>query len=82
VDVRSSGAKGDNAGVFMKTDGNEIQGILVLAAEARELAIVNIVGNIQPEQIRKLSGMRLPGISEAGKAMEKAKPRTQKKDDE
>jgi hypothetical protein len=82
VDVRSSGAKGDNAGVFMKTDGNEIQGILVLAAEARELAIVNIVGNIQPEQIRKLSGMGLPGLSEAGKAMEKAKPRTQKKDDE
>ena len=82
VDVRSSDSRGDNAGVFMKTDGNEIQGILVLAAEPRELTLVNIVGNIQPEQIRKLSGMGLPGLSEAGKAVDRAKPRTQKKDDE
>jgi hypothetical protein len=89
VDVRSSDGSGDNAGVYFKTDGNEIQGILVMAAEPRELAIVNIVGNIRPEQIRKLGGIGLPGLQEAGKAITKAteskkeiKKEPKKKDDD
>ncbi|MFN7922364.1 MAG: DUF4252 domain-containing protein [Bryobacteraceae bacterium] len=73
VDVRSQEGKGDNAGVYLKTDGNEIQGILVIAAEPRELTVVNIVGTIQPEQLRKLGGVvGLPGIKEASEAVGKA----------
>ncbi len=83
VDVRSSG-KGDNAGVYMKSDGNEIQGIVVIAAEPRELTFVNIVGNIHPDQLRKLSKLGLPGLSEAAKAAGKAESKgaAKGKDDE
>ncbi len=83
VDVRSSG-KGDNAGVYMKTDGNEIQGLVVVAAEPRELTLVNVVGNIHPDQLRKLGGLNLPGLSDAAKAMRKAETKgsTKAKDDE
>jgi hypothetical protein len=56
VDVRSSKKGGDNAGVYMKTDGNQILGIVVIAAEPKELTIVNVVGAIDPEKLRELGG--------------------------
>lgn len=55
VDVRSRKG-GDNAGVFFKTDGKEITGLVVIAAEPKELTMVNIIGTIDPENIRDLSG--------------------------
>lgn len=66
VDVRSNKPGGDNAGVFFKTDGKEIQGIVVLAAEPKEFTVVSIVGNIQPEQLKDLSGkFGVPDLGEA-----------------
>ncbi|MBI1790467.1 MAG: DUF4252 domain-containing protein [Acidobacteria bacterium] len=56
VDVRSAKPGGDNAGVYMKTDGNQILGIVVIAAEPKELTVVNIVGALDPENLRELSG--------------------------
>ncbi|MBK5294467.1 MAG: DUF4252 domain-containing protein [Acidobacteriia bacterium] len=55
VDVRSSKG-GDNAGVYIKTDGKQILGIVVLAAEPKELTLVEIKGSIDPEQLRELGG--------------------------
>lgn len=55
VDVRSRKG-GDNAGVYFKTDGKEITGLVVISAEPKELTVVNIIGIIDPENIRDLSG--------------------------
>jgi hypothetical protein len=56
AEVRSLKGGGENAGVFIKTDGKQIQGIVVLAAEPRELTLVVIDGSIDPAQLRDLSG--------------------------
>lgn len=55
VDVRSRKG-GDNAGVYFKTDGKEITGMVVISAEPKELTVVNIIGIIDPENIRDLGG--------------------------
>jgi uncharacterized protein DUF4252 len=55
VGVRSK-KDGDNAEVFLKTDGSNIGGLVVLVAEPTELTFVNIVGQINPEDLRDLGG--------------------------
>jgi hypothetical protein len=55
VGVRSK-KDGDNAEVFLKTDGSSIGGLVVLVADPTELTIVNIVGQINPEDLRDLGG--------------------------
>ncbi|MGH9656944.1 MAG: DUF4252 domain-containing protein [Bryobacteraceae bacterium] len=60
VDVRG---KSDNAGVYLKTDGKQIQGLVVIAAEPKELTIVNIVGIIDPALMKELGGkLGIPNI--------------------
>lgn len=56
VDVRSSSSKGENAGVYLRTDGKQITGIVVVAAEPKELTLVQIDGPVDPERIRELGG--------------------------
>ncbi len=57
-----------NTGVFLKTDGKKIQGMVVLAAEPRQLTVVNIVGSIDLEQLRDLSGhLGIPDLGGTGK---------------
>ncbi len=55
VGVRSK-KDGENAEVFLKTDGSTIGGLVVLVADPTELTIVNIVGQINPEDLRDLGG--------------------------
>lgn len=55
VGVRSR-RNGDNAEVFIKSDGDQISGLFVLVAEPRELTIVNILGPLRPEDLRELGG--------------------------
>jgi uncharacterized protein DUF4252 len=55
VTVRSK-AGGDNVDVFFKMDKGQIAGLVVIAAEAKELTIVNIVGSINLDQLSKLGG--------------------------
>jgi hypothetical protein len=47
---------GERDEVYLLKDGNKINGITVLVAEARELTVVNIVGSIDPEKLGELSG--------------------------
>lgn len=47
---------GENAEVYLKTDGGQITGLAVISADPKELTIVNIVGSIRPEDIRDLGG--------------------------
>lgn len=55
VGVRSK-RDGENAEVFLKYDGTQVNGIAIIAADPKELTIVNVIGNINPDEIRDLSG--------------------------
>jgi uncharacterized protein DUF4252 len=76
VTVRS--AK-ENTGIYLKTDGQKVQGLVVLAAEPMELTVVNIVGTIQPEQLAELSGKF--GIPDLGDAAKKAGSQKKKEEE-
>jgi hypothetical protein len=82
VDVRSTRPGGENTGVYLKSNGEEIQGIVVIAAEKKELTVVNILGNIRPEQVQQLGGkLGIPEINIGGEATRQLK-KSQKKDDD
>lgn len=63
VDVRKTG---ENVGVYLKSSGDKVDGIVVLSAEKKEFTVVQIVGSIDPAQLRDLSGKfgipNLPGV--------------------
>jgi len=60
-----------------------VQGIVVIAAEAKELTVVNIQGNIRPDQIQKLSGkLGIPDISISDEAKKQIQQRSTKKNDD
>lgn len=83
VDVRSTKAGGENTGVYLKAAGDEVQGIVVVAAEAKELTVVNIQGNIRPDQIQKLSGkLGIPDISIPDEAKKQLQKRSTKKNED
>ena len=55
VGVRSK--HGDNVDVYFKDGGSgHLGGIVVIAAEPRELTIVNIIGTLDPERLVDLGG--------------------------
>jgi hypothetical protein len=56
VDVRSAKPGGENAGVYINTDGAEVRGVMIIAAQPQELTVVNILGNIDVDQLRTLGG--------------------------
>jgi hypothetical protein len=46
----------ENAEVYFRMEGSDPAGLLVIAAEERELVVVNIVGKINPEELSELGG--------------------------
>ncbi len=48
--------KGERAEVYVLKNGNQIGGMVVLDAEPKELTIVHIDGDINPEDLGRLSG--------------------------
>jgi Domain of unknown function (DUF4252) len=67
---------GQNAEIFMKLDGDRIGGLLILAAEPKELTIVSIVGSIDVDQLSELGGhFGIPDVEvrREGKKTEKTK---------
>mgnify|MGYP002381389989 CR=1 FL=1 len=69
--VRSKREK-NNGEVYIRTEGGQIAGLTVLAAEPKQLTIVNIVGSITPEDLADLGGNfgipRLDGMSGSKKS--------------
>jgi hypothetical protein len=55
VGVRSE-HDGDNVDVFFKLENDKMAGIVIIAAEARELTFVNIVGPLELDQLADLGG--------------------------
>ena len=62
VNVRSK--KEGNVDVYLMTSGTEVLGLAVLAADAKEIAVVNILGNIDLEKLSDLEGQL--GIPDLG----------------
>lgn len=53
---------GERDEVYLLKDGDKINGVTVLVAEARELTVVNIVGALDPEKLGELGGhFGIPG---------------------
>lgn len=79
VSVRSK-KQGDNAEVYLMGSESNIQGLAIIAAEPKELTVVNIVGPIDIDKLSKLSGhMGVPDISvERGGAHKEAKSEPKK----
>jgi len=55
VGVRSK-RDGDNVDIFFHLENEKMAGIVVIAAEPKELTVVNIVGPIEVEQLADLGG--------------------------
>jgi hypothetical protein len=55
VGVRSQ-RDGDNVDVFFKLENEKMAGIVIIAAERKELTFVNIVGPIEVDQLADLGG--------------------------
>jgi len=55
VGVRSQ-RKGENVEVFTKSEGNQIAGFALIAAQPKELTVVSIVGSIDLDQLSELGG--------------------------
>ena len=70
--------KGDNSEVYVKKDGNQVGGIVVIDAEPKELTVVNIDGPIDPEELSELGGHM--GIPKFGKAKTKTEKGSSKGD--
>jgi hypothetical protein len=66
---------GEDTGIYVKTDGQKIQGVVIVAAEANELTLVNIVGTLRLEDLKDLSGQfGIPDVGDVAKqAAEKKK---------
>jgi hypothetical protein len=63
VGVRSMKG-GENVDVFFRMENDKIAGVVVIAAQARQLTFVNIVGEIDLAQLAKLGGnLGIPKIN-------------------
>lgn len=83
VNVESTKKMGDNVGVYVRTDGNQMMGLVVLAFQPEELTVVNIVGVIDPAQVRELGGkLGIPSIWDSDRKRNKKAGREDKEEDE
>jgi Domain of unknown function (DUF4252) len=63
VSVKSK-KQGDNAEIYLMGSESNIQGLAIIAADPKELTVVNIVGPIDLDKLSKLSGhMGVPDIT-------------------
>jgi|ERR1700728_2363500 hypothetical protein len=70
--------KDENAEVYLKKDGGQVGGIVVIAAEPKELTVVHIEGPINPEELSELAGHM--GIPKLGKEKTKTEKGSNKGD--
>ena len=55
VGVRS-GKKQANVDIYMSVNQNNVNGLVIIASEPREFTVVNIVGSIDLQKLRRLEG--------------------------
>lgn len=64
MDVKSKGLDFGDAEVYLATAGGRVEGFALLVIEPRELTVVNIVGSLDLDKIRRLGdNLKLPRIT-------------------
>ena len=56
VDLKSRGVEIEDAEVYVATDGDRVEGMAIIAVEPKEITVVNIVGSIDMDKLKKLEG--------------------------
>ena len=71
--VNVQGKKGEDVGIFTKTRGNEaLAGIVITVIDSEHVVLVNVVGDIKPDQIASLGeSLKIRQLKEAGEAIKK-----------
>jgi hypothetical protein len=57
--------------IYLLKNGDRIGGVVILVAEAKELTVVNLVGDVPVDKISSLERHLAPGSKESGKSKEK-----------
>ena len=83
VSVRNK-RDGENTDVCLFQKDGKIAGLALVAVEPKQLTVVNIIGSIQPEQLKDLKDLGIPDIPSLEKELDKKdkKPAPKRKDDE
>ena len=64
MDVKSKGLDFGDAEVYLATAGGRVEGFALLVVEPRELTVVNIVGSLDLDKIRRLGdNLNLPRVT-------------------
>ena len=56
VDIKSLDDADDNAEVYVATDAGRVEGMSILSVEPKEVTVINIVGPIDIEKLKRLEG--------------------------
>lgn len=71
--------KHESSAIYLKYDGKQTQGLVVVSAEPKELTVVQIIGPIDPSMLSDLGGnLGIPRIQ----GIPKPKPAPSKRDDD
>lgn len=63
VDVKSRGAGLDAAEVYVASEGGRVEGLALLVVEPKEVTVINIVGAVDIDKLKKLGGdLGLPRV--------------------
>ena len=63
MDVKTRGLDFGDAEVYLATAGGRVQGLTLLVVEPKEVTVINIVGDVDLDKIKKIdSDLRLPRI--------------------
>ena len=78
---------GEHADICLFQKDGKVGGLALVAVEPKQLTVINIIGSIQPEQLKDLKGLGIPEIpgleKELDKKDKKPSPKSPaKKDDE
>ncbi|HWS89877.1 MAG TPA: DUF4252 domain-containing protein [Pyrinomonadaceae bacterium] len=64
MDVKSKGLDFGEGEVYLATSGGRVEGFALLVVQPRELTVVNIVGALDLDKIRRLGdNFKLPGVT-------------------
>jgi Domain of unknown function (DUF4252) len=81
VGVKST--KGENSEIYLRKNGDQIAGLVLINAEPKELTIVHIDGDIDPQELSELGGhMGIPKMDKSRKGESGGKSKSKAKDEE
>jgi hypothetical protein len=81
VGVKST--KGENSEIYVKKNGDQVAGLVVINAEPKELTIVHIDGAIDPQELSELGGhMGIPKLDRSRHAESDDRSKSKAKDEE